>query len=177
MGGIRKQRRKYSKPAHPWQKLRIEQEKALVETYGLKNKKEIWRMASMLKGFARQAKSLIASTSPQGQREKEQLAAKVYSLSLLPQNASLDDVLGLSLKDLLERRLQTLVLRKKLANTISQARQFIVHGHIKIGDKKVTVPSYLVKRDEEELISMMPNSPILAQEETAGTGTPEGEAQ
>ena len=39
-----------------------------------------------------------------------------------------------------------------MASSIKQARQFIIHGHVFVGNKKVTVPSYLVKKDEEATI-------------------------
>ena len=41
MGSPKKQRKKYSKPSHPWQKARIEEEKALKKEYSFKNKKEL----------------------------------------------------------------------------------------------------------------------------------------
>mgnify|MGYP000047010980 CR=1 FL=1 len=73
---------------------------------------------------------------------------------------TLDDVLGLDVRDLLERRLQTIVYRKGLAQTINQARQLIVHRHIAIGDRVVDVPGYLVTVDEEKLVKYAPNSPL-----------------
>jgi len=66
----------------------------------------------------------------------------------------------LTVEDILERRLQTIVFRKGLAKTIHQARQLITHGHIAIGNQRVTVPSYLVTREEEELVNYAPDSPL-----------------
>mgnify|MGYP001773173473 CR=1 FL=1 len=77
---------------------------------------------------------------------------KLYKLGLLNEGATLDDVLGLTVKDILNRRLQTIVYKKGLANTPKQARQFIVHGHVKINGRKIIYPSYLVNRDEEDKI-------------------------
>ena len=153
MGDPKKPRKKYSTPIHPWQKFRIDDEKVLIEEYGLKNKKEIWKITSKVKGFSRQAKSLIARTTPQGEKEKIQLIKRLNRLGLLSEEANLDDVLGLEVRDLMERRLQTMVFRKGLAKSINQARQFIVHQHIIVGDRKITVPSYLVKMGEEHTIS------------------------
>ena len=48
----------------------------------------------------------------------------------------------------LERRLDTVVYRAKFAITVFSARQLINHGHIKVNDKRVNVPSYLVKTDD-----------------------------
>jgi len=139
---------------------RIKEEKQLRKEYGYKNKKEIWKMQSILRNFRAQARRLIPLTDKQAQLEKKQLLSRLYSLGLVKENAQIEDVLALTIRDILERRLQTLVFRKKMANTIKQARQFITHGHIVIGDKKVTSPSHLVRVDEEPLIGFAPNSPL-----------------
>ena len=76
------------------------------------------------------------------------------------EGATLDDVLGLQTKSMLERRLQTIVMRKGYAITPGQARQFIIHGHVAIDDRKVTIPGYIVTRGEEDKIVINPRSPI-----------------
>lgn len=153
MGHPRRLRRKFSLPRHPWQKERIEEEKQIVKEYGFKNKREIWKMSSILGKLKEQSKKLIAAGSKQAEKEKEQLLKKLVSLGLLNPNSRIEDVLSISLKNLLERRLQTLVYKKKLAKSLNQARQFIAHEHIVIGDKTITSPSHIVKIDEESSIS------------------------
>ena len=49
---------------------------------------------------------------------------------------------------LLERRLDTVIYRAKLATTVFSARQLINHGHIKVNNKKVNISSYLVKEGD-----------------------------
>lgn len=158
MGDPKKQRKKYSKPIHPWQKTRIDEEKKLTEEYGFKNKKEIWKMNSILNKYKHQAKRLIALSPKQAEIEKKQLIQKLFSLGITGENAKIDDILSLSLKDLIERRLQTRIFRMNLARSIKQARQFITHNHIMIGDNIITSPSYLVKKTEESLIKFVPSS-------------------
>jgi len=153
MGDPRKQRKKFAKPPHMWQKDRLDDEKKLVKEYGFRNKEEIWKMKSILKGFFDQTKNLIALTTPQGEKEKKLLLLKLQNMGLTKKASQLEDVLGLGLRDLLERRLQTLVYKKNLADSVKQARQFIVHEHIAIGDKKITAPSYLVSTKEESAIT------------------------
>jgi small subunit ribosomal protein S4 len=86
-------------------------------------------------------------------KEKERiLINKVVRLGLLKEGATLDDVLGLTVENLLERRLQTILKNKGLANTIKHARQLITHGHVKINGRKVTYPSYIVPINEEDSI-------------------------
>lgn len=160
MGHPKKIKKKYSTPSHPWQQTRIIEEKALVNEYGLKNKREIWKMASLLKNFTSQAKRLIPEKSAQSEREKKQLIGRLARLGFLPPNSDINEVLNLSVKNILERRLQTVVYKKGLSRSIGQARQFIVHEHIFIGDKKITIPSYIVRSGEESTIAFDQSSKL-----------------
>jgi len=161
MGSPKKQRKKFSTPSHPWQKERILAEKDLLNSYGLRRKYEIWKMNTILKNFTSQAKNLIAAHTPQSEIERNQLLAKTSSLGLIEISAKIDDVLSLALKDIMERRLQTLVYRKNLAHSLKQARQFIIHEHISIGDKTITAPSYLVPLSEESNIKFSQGSVLV----------------
>ncbi len=91
----------------------------------------------------------------------------LVKLGLLRTDATIDDVLDLDIRDLLERRLQTIVYKKGLTKTIHQARQMITHGHILIGDRRVTIPGYLVEKDEEETVSYTTKSPFSSLEHPA----------
>jgi small subunit ribosomal protein S4 len=164
MGDPRKQRSKFSGPNHPWQKARIDEEKVLMVEYGLKNKKDLWRITSRLAKFKKQAKSLISRHDDQSVKEKELFIKKLSRLNLVKQDATLDDVLDLHVKDLLERRLQTILFRKGHARTIKQARQMIVHKHVLIKNQKMDVPSFLVPISMETQIDFHPNSPFIDEE-------------
>ncbi|MGC8993346.1 MAG: 30S ribosomal protein S4 [Candidatus Aenigmatarchaeota archaeon] len=155
-------RKKYKKPRRPWDKALLEEERKIIKEFGLRRKKELWRAKEELRRYRRLARELNARKD----KEKERiLLQKLYSLGLLPQNATLDDVLSLTVKDILNRRLQTIVWKKGLANTIKQARQFIVHGHVRVNGRRVVYPSYLVKRDEEDKITcdIKPNLTKIAE--------------
>ncbi len=154
MGDPKKSRKKYETPSHPWQKTRIEEESALQRKYGLKNKREIWKAKALLRKFRKRARELVGRVDEEGLKEREKLIEKLYEMGILQsKEATLDDILSLTVEDILERRLQTIVYKKGLARTIRQARQFIVHGHVRIAGRRVTVPSYLVYRGEEDLIT------------------------
>jgi len=161
MGDPRKQRSKFSGPSHPWQRTRIEEEKEVTKEYGFRSKKEIWKMKSILRNFQTQAKKVIATKTEQGEKEKIQLLKKLNRLGLINEYSSVESILGLTLKDLLERRLQSIVFRKGFAKSMLQARQFIVHEHISIGNKKITMPNYLVDKAEEDLMGFSEISPFL----------------
>jgi small subunit ribosomal protein S4 len=169
MGDPRKRRKSYSTPSHPWQRTRIEEEKVLVKEYGVANKKEIWKMNSILRRFASVAKNSVALKTKQGEKEKKQMLDRLQTLGLLTPTAQAVDVLNLKLKDIMERRLQTLIHRKGMARTIKQARQFITHRHITVAGKMVTQPSYLVLKKEEDKIGFLPSSSLSNPEHSERT--------
>lgn len=148
---MKRQRKKYESPRKAWDKTRIEKEQNIVKDFGVRRKKEIWRMESLLRKYRRMARNLAAKKDKETEK---MLIKKLVKAGLLEETASLDDVLGLTLENVLERRLQTILFRKGLANTPNQARQFIVHGHVSIDDKKISYPSYLVAREEEGRIKV-----------------------
>jgi len=165
MGDPRKHRKQYSRPGKIWNRESIDREKILMREYGLKNKEELWKFDSVLRNFRKQAKNLIARRGEeQADKEGKQLIAKLVKLNILKPDAVLEDVLGLDNKSLLDRRLQSIVLKRGLARSINQARQFVVHGHISVGENKVNVPSYLVNSDEESLITFSGNSSLSREE-------------
>ncbi|MBN1386526.1 30S ribosomal protein S4 [Candidatus Woesearchaeota archaeon] len=163
MGDPRKHRKKYASPSHPWQKERIVEEQALCKEYGIVTKKEIWKANSILRDIAHQSKKLIAARGVQADREKAQLIKRASRLGFVSENATLDDLLGLTLKNILDRRLQTIVFRKGIAKSAKQARQFITHNHIKVGDNVVTSPGSIVPKGFEPLVRVRENS-VLADE-------------
>ncbi len=117
-------------------------------------------MQSLLKNFTAQAKNLIPLTTTQAEKEKKQLMTRLQKYGLVPVSATVDAALSLTLRDLLERRLQTQVYKKNLARTMHQARQFITHGHITVSGRKISSPSYLVPTNEEMALGFIPNSTL-----------------
>ncbi len=164
MGDPKKSRRKYTTPAHPWEAERIRQEDELKRKYGLKNKKELWKVRSVLGNVRAQARSLQARSrygDEQAFKEIDLLLERLDRLGMLPKGSSLDEVLTLDIESILGRRFQTLTYIRGLAHTPKQARQFIVHGHIAINGRKVTIPGYLVPREDEDTIFYHDRSPLM----------------
>jgi small subunit ribosomal protein S4 len=160
MGDPKKQRKKFETPRFPWRTDTLQIELNLLGQYGLRNKRELWHHKTMLSKFRGIARSLLGMSAEQRKILEKQLLDKMDRLGILPNTAALDEVLDLSLEDLLERRLQTLVFRKGLTKSIFQARQLITHGHIAIDGKRVLTPNYLVLRDEEPNMAYSPTSPL-----------------
>ncbi|UCF11645.1 MAG: 30S ribosomal protein S4 [Thermoplasmatales archaeon] len=163
MGSPKFPKKKYNTPLHPWKENRIESERELIKKYGLKNHKEVWKAKTYLERYRHQARELLAKIGgkdPQVKKESEQLLLHLTRMGILPAGSSLDDVLALETESILSRRLQTLVFLKGFSSTTNQSRQLINHGHIAIVDRKITIPSYIVSKDEENDINYTNRSPL-----------------
>lgn len=160
MGDPKRQRKKYKTPKHPFQKDRIHNELILVGRYGLRNKKEIWRASTILRGLRNHARRSLALPDEEQEKARSLLVRRLNRLGILPSDATLDDVLRLNIEDILNRRLQTLVQKQGLSNSIYHARQLIIHGHIALGGRRITSPGYLVNREDENLVSFASSSPL-----------------
>lgn len=165
MGYPGKNRKSYDTPKHPWQAARMAAEVEVVKKYGLRNKKEVWKAHSGLKKYRELARKLLAESTKGNlagslKTDADNILNRMKRYGLLKTDAVLDDILSLDVSIFLDRRLQTQVHKQGLANTMKQARQFIVHGHISIDGRKVTVPGYIVSKDEEQKLNYYGNSPI-----------------
>ncbi|GAA0288137.1 30S ribosomal protein S4 [Halobacterium noricense] len=160
----------YETPNHPYQGERISEESDLVSRYGLKNKEELWRAQSELRNFRREARRLLGRTEA---TSGEEFVSRLQRIGVLSNQEALDDVLSLDVTDVLERRLQTVVYREGLANTVGQARQFISHGHITVDGSRVTEPSYKVDVSEEDAIAFDERSDLTDELHPARAGAQE----
>jgi len=158
MGDPKTPRRIWKKPKRPLNYDLMMDELKTLGTFGLKTKKELWKTQTEISRVRLQARSLLALRQEERQRKEPILIQSLSKIGLVDQNSTLDDVLNLQVNDLLARRLQTMAQRKLFFKTPYQARQAIVHGHIMIGDSVVTIPSYVVKTEEEEKIRLIPES-------------------
>mgnify|MGYP001772570765 CR=1 FL=1 len=153
MGDPKKPKKSYSTPRNPWDKVRLDYELQIIGTYGLKNKRELWKASTIISNIRRQARMLLGAAAEIREQQEKRLIEKLRKLGLLKEGQlNLDSILNLTVEHLLERRLQTLVWRRGLAKTIHQARQLVAHKKVMIGDTIINKPGYLVPIDEEELI-------------------------
>jgi len=149
---MRRFRKKYKRPQIMWDSARIARDNELKKTFGLTRKQEIWKAETLLRKYRRLARSLVAARDKQAEKD---LLTKVVNLGLLDKGAGLDDVLGMNVENVLGRRLQTILIRSGAATTPTQARQLIVHGHVKIGGRKATHPSAIVPKADEDKIEIL----------------------
>ena len=146
MGDIKRKRKMFSRPKKLFDRIRMDDENVLVKRYGLKNKREIWKAKTTVSGMRRRAKKLIGK----GDDEQRAFFEKLNKMGITVVDIS--DVLALTEENIFARRLQTFVFKKKLAHTIKEARQLIVHKNILVDGKIVNIPSFVVTRDLEDKI-------------------------
>jgi small subunit ribosomal protein S4 len=156
---MKRKHKLYSRPKRPFEKARIEEEAGIREEYGLKNKIEIWKADSQVRSIREKAKKLISASPEQQKALFERLKKIGFKVS------SISDILSLEKKDYLNRRLQTIVFRKKIARSPKQARQMIVHKKILVDNRIIDSPSYLVPIEFEEKISAKKTVNIKKQNE------------
>jgi len=144
---IRK-KKKFAWPKKLYDKTRILDENKLLEKYGLKNKKEIWKTEAKIKYFRSRAKYLITADM----EEQKLFFAKLNKIGLKVN--SIADVLALNKEDLMRRRLTTILVDKNFSNSPKEARQMIVHKRVRIDNRTVNVPGYLINVAEEANISI-----------------------
>jgi len=158
MGDPKTPRRVWKKPKRPLNYDLLMDELKTLGAFGLKTKRELWKTQTELSRVRLHARSLLALRQEDRKRKEPILIQSLSKIGLVDQNSTLDDVLNLQVTDLLSRRLQTIAQKKLYFKTPYQARQAIVHGHVMIGDSVVTIPSYIVKTEEETKIRLIPES-------------------
>ncbi len=164
MGTSKRQSKKYKSPLRIWDKARIDRDKNFRAIYGFKNKRELWKVESKLRSIRMRARDLVGLKALNlGEEEEKEFIASLNSQGLVKADAGVDDVLDLTLQNILDRRLQTLVFKKGMGRSIKEARQLITHRHVMVDDKVVDTPSYIVKRDEEDKIEFSKRSPIYSE--------------
>ncbi|HXS60000.1 MAG TPA: 30S ribosomal protein S4 [Candidatus Sulfopaludibacter sp.] len=149
MGDPRKAKKSYTRPRSIWTSDQISSELYVVGSYGLRNKKELWKAQTEIARIRNQARSLLSLPIEVRHDKETNLLNYLSRLGLVTTNSTLDDILNLKIEDILERRLQTMVMKRSNLKSPYQARQIVVHGHVSIGNRKINLPGYLVKKDEE----------------------------
>ena len=152
MGDPRKAKKTFNRPRSIWTTDQISSELYAVGSYGLRNKRELWKAQTEIARIRNQARSLLSLPIEVRHEKETKLLNYLSRLGLVTSSSTLDDILNLKIEDILERRLQTVVMKRSSLKSPYQARQIVVHGHVSIGNRKINLPGYLVKKDEESEI-------------------------
>merc|ERR1739844_290094 len=153
----------WATPRRPFEKARLDQELKLIGEYGLRNKREVWRVKYSLALIRSAARDLLTleEKNPRRLFEGNALLRRLVRTGVLSDDRmKLDYVLGLKIEDFLERRLQTQVFKLGLAKSIHHARVFIKQRHIRVRKQVVNVPSFIVRLDSQKHIDLSLKSPF-----------------
>merc|ERR1712034_93614 len=140
-----------------------DQELKLIGEYGLRNKREVWRVNYSLAKIRSAARDLLTLEEKDGRRlfEGNALLRRLVRVGVLDETKmKLDYVLGLKIEDFLERRLQTQVFKLGLAKSIHHARVLIRQRHISVRKQVVNIPSFVVRLDSQKHIDFSLKSPF-----------------
>mmetsp|Transcript_49936 Transcript_49936/g.101858 ORF Transcript_49936/g.101858 Transcript_49936/m.101858 type:complete len:189 (+) Transcript_49936:45-611(+) len=150
-------------PRRPFEKERLDNEMKVVGEFGLKNKREVWRVQLTLAKMRKNARELLTLDEKNPKRifEGSALLRRCARLGLLEEDKrELDYVLAIKVADIMSRRLQTLVFKQNLAKSLHHARVLIRQRHIRVGRQMVNIPSFLVRVDSEKHIDYALTSPL-----------------
>lgn len=153
---MRRLSKRFKKPRMSWDSDEIKERRNMINNFGLRRRKEILIAQEILRNYRRRARELIAEKD---EKKVKLLIDKLVKLGLLKEGSGLDDVLALTVNNILERRLQTVVWKKGMTSTALHARQFITHGHVMIEGKKAKSPAYMVPVEEESKITVSDAAP------------------
>ncbi len=157
MGAPKRNRKKYDKPKDMWNLERIGTDNKLLEEYGLKNMRELWKAQTQLSTLRSNVRDLLSGSLTNTDLLKEQMISRLSRYGIASPTATLDQLLDLDANAFLSRRLQSIVFKKGLAKTPKQARQLIVHGFISVGGRRVNRPGYIVSTSDERQIGYYRN--------------------
>merc|ERR1712029_531678 len=155
----------FTTPRRPFEKARLDQELKLIGEYGLRNKREVWRVKFTLAKIRKAARDLLTleERDPRRLFEGNALLRRLVRIGVLDESRmKLDYVLGLKVEDFLERRLQTQVFKLGLAKSIHHARVLIRQRHIRVRKQLVNVPSFIVRVDSEKHIDYSVKSSLAS---------------
>merc|ERR1712190_396954 len=149
-------------PRRPFEKERLDSELKIIGEFGLKNKRELWRVQLTLAKIRSSARRLLtmAQDDPRRTFEGGALLRRLTRLGVLsPEQQRLEYCLSIKAKDFLKRRLQTLV-KEIGVESVHRARVLIYQRHIRVGHQVVTSPSFLVREKSQRFINFREGSSL-----------------
>lgn len=149
-------------PRRPYEKERLDSELTIIGEFGLKNKRELWRVQLTLAKIRSTARRLLTLEREDPRRifEGSALLRRLTRLGVLgPDQQHLENCLTIKVQSFLKRRLQTLV-KDIGVESVHRARVLIYQRHIRVGHQVVTSPSFLVREKSARHINFREGSSL-----------------
>jgi small subunit ribosomal protein S4 len=90
MGDPKKPKKSFKRPRSIWTLDQLSSELYIIGSYGLRNKKELWKAQSKVANFRNQARTLLALTTEDRQEKESKLLASLYRLGLVNESAKVN---------------------------------------------------------------------------------------
>ncbi|KAJ1984604.1 U3 small nucleolar ribonucleoprotein imp3 [Dimargaris cristalligena] len=133
-----------------------------VAKYGLKNREEYLQyhqVSCEIKRLARKLATLQPTDSFRIDQEKL-LVDKLFHMGILSDRNTVSQVLNVRAESFCRRRLNVILCRLNMADTIKDANKFIQHGHVRVGVETANDPAMLITRSNEDFVTWVDSSAI-----------------
>ncbi|TID28279.1 hypothetical protein CANINC_002592 [Pichia inconspicua] len=138
-------------------------EAEVISRYQLTNRNDYHsynKIVGKLKKLMRKL-ALLEPTDPFRIKHEQLLLDKLYNLGLLPTTSKISAVENqLSVSSLCRRRIGVMMVSFRMAQHVSDANKFVRQGHVRVGNKVITDPAYLITRNLEDYLTWTDDSKI-----------------
>lgn len=104
--------------------------------------------------------SLLPPDDPYRKKTADQLLHRLFTMGVLPSDATLSQCSELAVSAFCRRRLSTIMVTSKMAETMKEAVTFIEQGQVRVGPDVIADPAFLVTRPMEDFVTWVDSSKI-----------------
>lgn len=135
----------------------------VIQRYQLTNRGDYHsynKIVGKLKQVARKL-ALLEPADPFRIKHEQLLLDKLYAMGLLPTTSKISAIENkLSVSSLCRRRVGVMMVKFHMAQNVADANKFVRQGHVRVGNKVITDPAYLITRSLEDYLTWVDDSKI-----------------